>query len=455
MRPHFHFELFPRVHDLRFSDDVEMAARCQDSRQTRHVRDGLGENIIRVRQDIDAVVEGVEACLQRREVGCGWRACGAGSRCAGVDGLARHWRRHRNRARRGYEATVLRVFVSYGSAFPSIACVFPSSVAFAHGRTEGRVARSTSRREAAAAASFHFRPPRDDAFLTLTLLPTMAASTDASASTTPSRTRGKAAASASTSTAAAPRKRNLTGDSAQSPSRNSKRLKRDTAANSDDDEADGSDASESGEVNAPPTVSSLTTLPPDVLQVHLPRQRSAVLHRLAGHVRSPSQLTGLSEQSAALSVTLTSTVKRGESNSILLVGGKGSGKSALLDATLAGMPHGSYHHVRISALQCTTDRSAMRELARQLIQTGALGLDAEQQLGMAQGDGDGDGDGDEDEGHDADGDDASQDGGSDEGSDAGDDVDADADADEKAALGTAVLVRVLARRCQPHEMPLR
>ncbi|PWN23397.1 hypothetical protein BCV69DRAFT_310857 [Microstroma glucosiphilum] len=113
-------------------------------------------------------------------------------------------------------------------------------------------------------------------------------------------------------------------------------------------------------------------------------RREAILNRLSGQVTSPEDLVGLDEQAAVLRQTLHATVRRGESNSILLVGAKGSGKSAIFNATLSSLgPRTSYHHVYVSARQCTTDRAAMRELARQLIQSGAFNLhDAETRLNL-------------------------------------------------------------------------
>lgn len=90
----------------------------------------------------------------------------------------------------------------------------------------------------------------------------------------------------------------------------------------------------------------------------------------------------------------------------------------------------------ISARACSTDRMAMRELARQLIQTGAISLGPHggqneatvHSLGLADEDDDGDLDG------------RSQ---SSDSEDDGDEYDHGGEEDDaKAALGTAVLVRI-------------
>ncbi|CAO1620292.1 unnamed protein product [Sympodiomycopsis kandeliae] len=166
----------------------------------------------------------------------------------------------------------------------------------------------------------------------------------------------------------------------------------------------------------------------------IPLQRAAVLNRMSGDIKSTSDLTDLDTQAEALRTTVESTVKRGESNSVLLVGAKGSGKSALLKGALADIDEKehSYHHVYISALECSTDRLAMRELGRQLITLGALGLESGNQLGL-------DEDEEEDDQEDDHKDDDIEDDAEEEAlADQSKGGDAD-DEDEKAALGTAVL----------------
>lgn len=59
------------------------------------------------------------------------------------------------------------------------------------------------------------------------------------------------------------------------------------------------------------------------------QRRCAVLQRLAGHIHSVDELVGLEEQTATLRQTLEPTIKNGEGNSVLLVGPRGGGKSAV------------------------------------------------------------------------------------------------------------------------------
>lgn len=81
----------------------------------------------------------------------------------------------------------------------------------------------------------------------------------------------------------------------------------------------------------PITAAETATSDPSSTQALL-RRREAVLNRLSGRVTSHQDLVGLDEQAAVLRQTLQATVQRGESNSILLVGAKGSGKSAVSNA---------------------------------------------------------------------------------------------------------------------------
>lgn len=198
----------------------------------------------------------------------------------------------------------------------------------------------------------------------------------------------------------------------------------------------------------PSQPSRVRKLPEHILQTHIPKQRASVLRRLAGELNSQTDLVDLDEAVGTVRRTLEATVKRGESNSLLLVGPKGSGKSAVLQGSLASLPPESYHQVYLSARHSTTDRAAMRELAHQLIQTGAITLSSETNAQMGLGAEDDDDDEEDDDEDDEDEDEGVNEGGNngvavtgEEPATAGNDSGPDADAaDEKAALGTAVLV---------------
>lgn len=145
-----------------------------------------------------------------------------------------------------------------------------------------------------------------------------------------------------------------------------------------------------------------------LLQQRFFDQREAVLLRLSGMTTYEGDLVCLEEQATSLHRILQATVQKGEGNTLLLVGPRGSGKSAvsrechlLEDGRIArpwarplfipstSVPRkilqnslrdlqtygSSFHHVSISAKACPTDRLAMRELARQLIELGALSFD--------------------------------------------------------------------------------
>lgn len=98
---------------------------------------------------------------------------------------------------------------------------------------------------------------------------------------------------------------------------------------------------------------------------------------------------GLKDEWHMLHSMLHATVKSQESNSCLLIGASGSGKSLLVDSVLdsicksigADAPSSSnrpYYHVHLAGTLQTNDRSAMKEMAQQLIVQGAF---TEQDIG--------------------------------------------------------------------------
>ncbi|KIW66577.1 hypothetical protein PV04_05897 [Phialophora macrospora] len=77
----------------------------------------------------------------------------------------------------------------------------------------------------------------------------------------------------------------------------------------------------------------------------------------------------LRNQYATLHSLLTATVTAGESNSLLLLGSRGSGKSFLVESALAdlGKSHSDYFHVvRLNGFFQTDDKLALREIWHQL-----------------------------------------------------------------------------------------
>jgi len=87
------------------------------------------------------------------------------------------------------------------------------------------------------------------------------------------------------------------------------------------------------------------------------------------HGRREISMVGNENEYQKVFDLLEKTVKAGESNSMLLIGPRGSGKSkAVFDATsaLAAESHESFHVVRLSPLIQRDDKLALREIMRQL-----------------------------------------------------------------------------------------
>ncbi|KAJ2884195.1 origin recognition complex subunit 4 [Coemansia aciculifera] len=111
------------------------------------------------------------------------------------------------------------------------------------------------------------------------------------------------------------------------------------------------------------------------------RARKAVLGRLYGRAPLPN-LVGLDSPLDLVFSLLSRTVTSAEGNTGLLIGPRGSGKSAVVQRALdmleskhgrgaaaaaATVPTSKYHVVRLSGFVHTTDRIALRDIARQLL----------------------------------------------------------------------------------------
>ncbi|KAK4888928.1 origin recognition complex subunit 4 [Elasticomyces elasticus] len=95
--------------------------------------------------------------------------------------------------------------------------------------------------------------------------------------------------------------------------------------------------------------------------------QSIVLEQLTG--KRPVPLSNLSDEYTKVSTLIAQTVAAGESNSMLLIGARGSGKSALVNQILreqAVEHEGDFHVVRLSGFIHTDDKIALREIWRQL-----------------------------------------------------------------------------------------
>ncbi|CZT19568.1 uncharacterized protein RCC_05419 [Ramularia collo-cygni] len=100
---------------------------------------------------------------------------------------------------------------------------------------------------------------------------------------------------------------------------------------------------------------------------HLQCIRRIVIEKCAG--KRPIPLTNLADEFAKVNSLVSQTVAAGESNSMLLIGARGSGKTALIDQVLReqSIQHpNDYHIVRLSGFIHTDDKIALREIWRQL-----------------------------------------------------------------------------------------
>ncbi|KAK5688011.1 origin recognition complex subunit 4 [Elasticomyces elasticus] len=95
--------------------------------------------------------------------------------------------------------------------------------------------------------------------------------------------------------------------------------------------------------------------------------QTIVFEQLTG--KRPVPLSNLSDEYTKVSTLIAQTVTAGESNSMLLIGARGSGKSALVNQILreqAVEHEGDFHVVRLSGFIHTDDKITLREIWRQL-----------------------------------------------------------------------------------------
>ncbi|KAK8218939.1 origin recognition complex subunit 4 C-terminus-domain-containing protein [Phyllosticta capitalensis] len=92
-----------------------------------------------------------------------------------------------------------------------------------------------------------------------------------------------------------------------------------------------------------------------------------VLEKIAG--RRPVPLVGLDEEYKKVHSLVEQTINAGEGNSMLLIGARGSGKTALVNKVLAEISkeqRQDFHVIRLSGFIHTDDKLALREIWRQL-----------------------------------------------------------------------------------------
>ena len=100
---------------------------------------------------------------------------------------------------------------------------------------------------------------------------------------------------------------------------------------------------------------------------HLTRIQQTVLEQLTN--RRPNSLVGLSTETAQIASLIDQTISHGESNSLLVIGARGSGKSAVVNSILSThkkQQPDAFHVVRLNGFIHTDDKLALREIWRQL-----------------------------------------------------------------------------------------
>jgi predicted AAA+ superfamily ATPase len=104
------------------------------------------------------------------------------------------------------------------------------------------------------------------------------------------------------------------------------------------------------------------------LATYVQEAKNLILDRISER-SLPTDLPNLSEQYDKLLHLLEQTVKVGESNSCLLIGNRGSGKTVLVRKVIQSLRKehkDNFLTVELNGLIQTDDRSALREITRQL-----------------------------------------------------------------------------------------
>ena len=100
---------------------------------------------------------------------------------------------------------------------------------------------------------------------------------------------------------------------------------------------------------------------------HLTAIRRVVLERIAG--RAPTRLHGLDDEYMKIANLIEQTIVSGESNSMMIIGARGSGKTAVIDHIIQKQSvrqREDFHTVRLSGFIHTDDKIALREIWQQL-----------------------------------------------------------------------------------------
>jgi origin recognition complex subunit 4 len=122
-----------------------------------------------------------------------------------------------------------------------------------------------------------------------------------------------------------------------------------------------------------PTSAQKDKAAPPLIYGNLPAGRSLdllktiALERITG--KRPSPLVDLDAEYKSVHQIIEQTVTAGEGNSMLVIGARGSGKTALVNKVLSEVAKdngGEYHVVRLNGFIHTDDKIALREIWRQL-----------------------------------------------------------------------------------------
>ncbi|KAI8938432.1 hypothetical protein NX059_004325 [Plenodomus lindquistii] len=95
--------------------------------------------------------------------------------------------------------------------------------------------------------------------------------------------------------------------------------------------------------------------------------KTIVMDRITG--KRPAPLVGLDDEYKSVHQVVEHTITAGEGNSMLVIGARGSGKTALVNKVLSEVAKdngGEYHVVRLNGFIHTDDKIALREIWRQL-----------------------------------------------------------------------------------------
>jgi origin recognition complex subunit 4 len=180
-----------------------------------------------------------------------------------------------------------------------------------------------------------------------------------------------------------------TSNREQTPNARRRMNRTDNITNHDEDQVDGHDEEEM-EVDGnsvlesvldptepspfnKPTSAQKEKLLPSLLYSNLAAGReldllkTVVIERISG--KRPSPLIGLDEEYKSVHQVVQQTITAGEGNSMLVIGARGSGKTALMNKVLSEVSKengGQYHVVRLNGFIHTDDKIALREIWRQL-----------------------------------------------------------------------------------------